>query len=154
MRSLTEATAKGVEVNKDSHQATGNRASFEALPTSGVALLTSFRRDGYGVGTPVGIKREGGKVYFATRESTFKVRRIAADSRVTLAPCTRGGHPTGPAVEGVARRLVGEEAERFFGHTGLWGRLWMLVYKLTSPDDRWIAYEVSPAKDSSSRGST
>ncbi|MGB3632498.1 MAG: PPOX class F420-dependent oxidoreductase [Rubrobacteraceae bacterium] len=134
------------QVTKDSYWAKGNREVFEALPASGVALLTSFRRDGHGVGTPVGIRKEGGKAYFATRESTFKVRRIAADPRVTLAPCTRRGEPTGLAAEGVARRLVGKEAEQVFRSTGLWGRLWMLAYGLTSPGDRWIVYEVSPVE--------
>ena len=138
-------------MNENNYQAKGNREPFEALPKSGVALLTSFRRDGRGVGTPVGIEQEDNKAYFATRESTFKAGRIAADPRVTLAPCTRRGRPTGAAVEGAARRLVGDEAENFFGRTGLWGRLWMLVYRLISPGDRWIVYEILPAEDSTHR---
>lgn len=139
-------------MTENSCPTTSNRETFEALPASGVVLLTSFRRDGQGVGTPVGIRLQDGKAYFATRKSTFKVGRIAADPQVKLAPCTRSGELTGPATEGIAWRLVGEEAERFFGRVGLWGRLWMLAYKLISPGDRWLAYEVSPSEEPAPQG--
>jgi uncharacterized protein (TIGR02246 family)/PPOX class probable F420-dependent enzyme len=121
--------------------------SFIPLRGFKTALLTSFRRSGQAVGTPVGIIVAADKVYFATRASTGKVKRLRHTSRVTLAPCTRAGKPTGAAIAGTARRLEGAEAapvERLFFNS-LWGRLWQTVFRLLRPHDPWIVYEVAPA---------
>ncbi len=139
--------------NKDAAdaRADADRETLGVLRASGVALLTSFRRDGRGIGTPVGIRLGDGKAYFTTRESTWKARRIANSPRVTLAPSTSGGRVTGPTVEGVARRMEGQEAELALRRAGLWGRMWILLYKVLAPGDRWIPYEVSrPAEDGGS----
>src|SRR4030095_15228515 len=88
---------------------------FAPLRASRIALLTSFRRNGHGVGTTVDIAVVDGKVYFTTRLSTGKARRIASNPEVTLAPCTQRGKATGPTVAGVARRLEGLEAEKVHG---------------------------------------
>src|SRR5262245_41631810 len=85
--------------------------SFAALPTKGVALLTTFRRSGEAVPTPVEIRVRSERVYFTTWSTTGKVKRLAHTPGVTLARCTRMGKPTGPSVAGVARRLGGAEAE-------------------------------------------
>ena len=128
---------------------------FAALQTSRVplrsfqtALLTTFRRNGQGVATPVGIIGTD-TVYFATRASTGKVKRLRHNPHVALAACTRAGQPTGPAIPGIARRLVGAEAapvERLFAGS-LWGQLWRSVYRLLRPHDPWIVYEVTPDHD-------
>src|SRR5262245_24764604 len=100
--------------------------SFAGLPAKGVALLTTFRRSGAGVPTPVEIRVRGERVYFTTWSTTGKVKRLAHTPGVTLATCTRFGKPTGPGVAGIARRLDGAEAEEVstdFGK-GLWARLW------------------------------
>ena len=120
-------------------------SAFAALPTAGVALLTTFRRSGQGVPTPVEIRVRGERVYFTTWSTTGKVKRLAHTPSVTLARCTRMGKPTGPSVSGVARRLDGTEAEAvsaYFGK-GLWGRLWDQIYRLRG----WqaVVYEVAPA---------
>jgi PPOX class probable F420-dependent enzyme len=122
----------------------GDRKKLEPLRASSVALLTTFRRDGRGVGTPVGIRLGSGKVYFMTRESTGKVKRMAKSPRVSLSPCTSSGEVIGPTVEGVARRLEGQEAELALRYASLRGRGWMLLYKVLAPGDRWIPYEISP----------
>jgi hypothetical protein len=59
---------------------------FTALQVSNVALLTTFRRNGQGVETPVGIRFAEGNVYFTTWSTTGKVKRLARNPRVTLAP--------------------------------------------------------------------
>jgi PPOX class probable F420-dependent enzyme len=118
---------------------------FAALPTAGVALLTTFRRTGEAVPTPVEIRARGGHVYFTTWSTTGKVKRLAHTPNVTLARCTRMGKPTGPSVAGFAQRLDGSEAgaaSAYFGK-GLWGRLWDQIYRLRG----WqpVTYEVTPA---------
>src|SRR5215469_18894083 len=86
------------------------RNLFTALQVSIVALLTTFRRNGQGVETPVGIRLAEGKAYFTTWSTTGKVKRLARNPRVTLAPFTKMGMKViGPTVEGMARSLEGDE---------------------------------------------
>ncbi len=59
--------------------------AFMPLHTSRTALLISFRRNGQGVSTPVGIRLADGKAYFTTWSTTGKVKRIANNSLVALA---------------------------------------------------------------------
>jgi PPOX class probable F420-dependent enzyme len=118
---------------------------FTALQVSNVALLTTFRRNGQGVETPVGIRFAEGKVYFTTWSTTGKVKRLARNPRVTLAPFTKMGMKVvGEAVEGTARRLEEVEVKEVSTHfkPSLWDRMWNLIYRLR----RWqaIHYEVSP----------
>ena len=83
--------------------------SFAQQPT---ALLTTYRRDGSPVGTPVHVAVEGERAYFRTWNTTAKLTRIARNPHVELAPSTLGGKPTGPAVQATARVLEGDEARR------------------------------------------
>ena len=122
--------------------------AFAALPAKGVALLTTFRRSGQGVPTPVEIRVRGERVYFITWSTTGKVKRLAHTPGVALARCTRMGKPTGPSIAGVARRLDGAEAEAvsaYFGK-GPWARLWNQIYRMRG----WqpVTYEVAPADTS------
>ncbi len=118
---------------------------FTALHVSNVALLTTFRRNGQGVQTPVGIRFAGGNVYFTTWSTTGKVKRLARNPRVTLAPFTKMGMKViGEAVEGTARRLEEAEVEKLSAlfKPSLWDRMWNLIYRLRG----WQAIhcEVSP----------
>jgi uncharacterized protein len=129
---------------QQTHQATAQSQAFIVLQASNVAFLTTFRRNGQGVGTPVGIKVAGGKAYFTTWSTTGKVKRLARNHYVTLAPfAKRRRKVIGPTVEGMARRLEPAEVERLSGlfARGLWGRMWNWIYALRG----WqaISYEVS-----------
>lgn len=122
--------------------------AFAALPAKGVALLTTFRRSGQGVPTPVEIRVRGERVYFITWSTTGKVKRLAHTPGVTLARCTRMGKPTGPSVAGFARRRDGAEAgavSAYFGK-GPWARLWNQIYRMRGW--RPVTYEVAPADTS------
>ena len=99
-----------LEAMRSTHLPEREHNGFTALQVSNVALLTTFRRNGQGVQTPVGIRFAEGKVYFTTWSTTGKVKRLARNPRVTLAPFTKMGMKVvGEAVEGTARRL--EEVE-------------------------------------------
>lgn len=76
------------------------------------ARLTTFRRDGRPVHTPVNIAVDGRRVVFRSYASAWKCRRLGHDSRVILAPCDWRGKPTGPGAPGRARQLEGVEDER------------------------------------------
>ena len=74
--------------------------------------LTSFRRDGTPVATPVWFVTEGDRVLVMTSPSTGKVKRIRHDPHVTLATCSARGKAKGPALEGTAAILPDSETER------------------------------------------
>ena len=72
------------------------------LPTSTYVSLTTFRRTGVPVSTPVWAAPDGDTLVVCTRTDSGKVKRLRHTTRVTLAPCTFRGQVEGPAVEGVA----------------------------------------------------
>jgi PPOX class probable F420-dependent enzyme len=75
-------------------------------------LVTTYRRDGRPVGTPVSLAVDGDHVYLRSFEQAGKTRRIRHIPRVEVAPSTARGRPTGPAVQATARRLEGAESRR------------------------------------------
>jgi PPOX class probable F420-dependent enzyme len=122
--------------------------TFAPLKVSDVAQLTTFRRNGEGVSTPVGIQFANGKLYFSTWSTTGKVKRLARNPRVVLAPFTKMGMKViGPSVEGTARLLSEGEAAAVPLKKTLWGRLWNGIYRLRG----WqtMLYEVLPVEEKS-----
>ncbi|MEV6650887.1 PPOX class F420-dependent oxidoreductase [Streptomyces sp. NPDC051219] len=81
--------------------------NLEELARSPYVSLTTFRRDGTPVATPVWVVSDGTELYVWTKTDSWKVKRIRNNSRVTVAPCdVRGRIPEGTqAVEGTARLL-------------------------------------------------
>jgi uncharacterized protein len=71
-------------------------------------LVTTFRRDGTPVATPVWAAREGEALLVWTVGDSGKVKRIRRDGTVTVAPCTVRGKPTGEAVPARAELLGAE----------------------------------------------
>jgi PPOX class probable F420-dependent enzyme len=74
--------------------------------------LTTFRKTGVGVPTPVWFGEEDGKLYVMTRGNMGKAKRIRNNPRVKLAPCTIRGKVTGPEFAATARVLPPEEHQR------------------------------------------
>jgi PPOX class probable F420-dependent enzyme len=71
--------------------------------------LTTFRKSGVGVATPVWFGEDAGKLYVMTRSDMGKTKRIRNNSQVTVAPCTIRGKVTGPVSKAVARILGSED---------------------------------------------
>ncbi|MFK0236988.1 PPOX class F420-dependent oxidoreductase [Streptomyces vinaceus] len=69
--------------------------------------LTTYRKDGTPVATPVWAVADGGELYVWTRSDSWKVKRIRNNGRVAVSPCdVRGRVAEGAAVlEGEARLL-------------------------------------------------
>ncbi|MFD6230465.1 PPOX class F420-dependent oxidoreductase [Streptomyces sp. NPDC060232] len=86
---------------------------LQELGNARYVSLTTFRKDGTPVATPVWAVADGGELYVWTRSDSWKVKRIRNDGRVTLAACdVRGRVEEGaPVVEGRAR-LLDEEGLR------------------------------------------
>ena len=76
---------------------------IQTLAKSKYLSLTTFRRDGTPVATPVWLAQDGDDLVVVTQTSSAKARRLRNDSRVLLAPCDMRGRPTGDVVDGIAR---------------------------------------------------
>lgn len=73
--------------------------------------LSTRRRSGTEVSTPVLFVAEGNRVFIWTSVLSGKARRIRANSEVTVAPCDMRGEVTGPSVAGVAK-VLGSDASQ------------------------------------------
>jgi PPOX class probable F420-dependent enzyme len=109
------------------HDATALRpaaAPAPVIPAGGLAplagqravLLTTYRRDGTPVGTPVHVVVEtsagerAAVAYVRTFEPSGKMKRLRRRTEVEVAPCTLRGRVTGPSVPARARILTGAES--------------------------------------------
>ena len=75
------------------------------LATLGAAKylsLTTYRKDGTPVATPVWLVRDGQTLRVITQADSGKAKRIRANSQVLLAPCDARGNLKGDAVAGTA----------------------------------------------------
>ena len=75
-------------------------------------LLTTFRRDGTPVPTPVSLAVDEDRAFIRSPGTGGKVKRMRREPRVEVAPCTARGRQTGPSVPAVARPVRGEDAQR------------------------------------------
>ncbi len=73
--------------------------------------LTTFRKSGKPVATPVWFVEKESKICVWTQSNSGKMKRLRHNSKVTLAPCTIGGKVVGPTVEGLARIVSPQEME-------------------------------------------
>ena len=125
--------------------------AFDPIATARTILLTTYRRDGTPVGTPVSIAVDGDRAFVRSFEKAWKTRRIAGNPVVAIAPSTAKGRATGPAVQARARRLDGAEAQRAARllarkHPLLHGVLVPLAHRLgRSRSGRTVHFELTPA---------
>ena len=76
---------------------------FSDLDQEKYMTLTSFRKTGEAVVTPVWFAQSKGVIYVGTGISAGKIKRIRHTERVTLAACTVSGKVTGVEIDGRAR---------------------------------------------------
>jgi PPOX class probable F420-dependent enzyme len=74
--------------------------------------LTSFKRDGAGVATPVWFVAENGRLLVETDADSYKAKRIRRNASVTVALCTASGKLLGDPVPALAEFLPEHERER------------------------------------------
>jgi PPOX class probable F420-dependent enzyme len=67
--------------------------------------LTTFRKNGAAVPTPVWFGEEADRLYVMTRSDMGKTKRIRNNPQVRVAPCTIRGKVTGPEFPALARIL-------------------------------------------------
>lgn len=87
--------------------------AFTDIGASKYVLLTTYRRDGRAVSTPVWIlPAPEGELAVWTGAETGKIKRIRNNGRVTIAPCTVRGQVTG-ATTGAQARIGGPDDNRW-----------------------------------------
>lgn len=103
----------------------------EALRSHKYCLLTSYRRSGEPVNTPVWFGIGDGRIFVRSGAADGKVKRIRRNPRVRVTPCTARGKPLGLPMAGVARVLDPSEWVRaegaLRGHYGLGRKLYRLL---------------------------
>lgn len=83
---------------------------FDALEGHQFIRLTTFRRSGEEVSTPLWFENWDGRLYATTPTDSGKMKRIRNNPRVVLAPSGARGRPRGESIEGLARQLSYGEA--------------------------------------------
>jgi uncharacterized protein len=113
--------------------------------------LTTYRRDGRPVTTPVWVAALDDKLYVVTAKTTGKARRVGATSRVRFAPCNmKGTEILGAWQEGTGR-IVQDEARRRQALAALQRKygwqlsLAMLVYRLRGNYRERVVLELTPS---------
>ena len=110
-------------------------ADLEALFPGRYLSVTSFKRDGTGVATPVWFVSDGSRLLALTDVHSWKVRRMRHEPRVLVAPCRANGKLRGEPVPARVELLTAttdlERVQRLLHERyKLSYRLVMLVYRL------------------------
>jgi PPOX class probable F420-dependent enzyme len=72
--------------------------ALESFEGRWAVLLTTYRRAGTPVGTPVNIAVDGGRAFVRTFDVAWKLRRGRNNPEVEVATSTWRGEPTGKAI--------------------------------------------------------
>ncbi|MGR8007310.1 PPOX class F420-dependent oxidoreductase [Streptomyces hypolithicus] len=89
---------------------TSDQDLLAVLGRSKYVSLTTYRRNGTAVATPVWVATDGSQLYVWTRADSWKVKRIRNDQRVVVTVCDMRGRVEdgAPSAGGTARLLDGE----------------------------------------------
>ncbi|MBK8030519.1 MAG: PPOX class F420-dependent oxidoreductase [Chloroflexi bacterium] len=119
---------------------------FKSLSGQAFMCLTTFRKSGEPVPTPVWFAGDTKKVYVMTQANAGKVKRIRNNAQVEVAPCTSRGDLLGAAVEAMARILppdqVSEAKAALTQKYGWQKRIFDLMNRMRGKDMLYI--EVTP----------
>ncbi|WP_433206576.1 PPOX class F420-dependent oxidoreductase [Dactylosporangium sp. CS-047395] len=89
-------------------------SSVEEIERAGYVSLTTYRKDGTPVATPVWHAVHGGEVFIISVADAWKVKRIRNNAQVELTPCNVRGtiKPGATPAAGTARLLDAEGTEQ------------------------------------------
>jgi uncharacterized protein len=89
----------------------GMASEVDRLTAGKYVLVTTFRKNGTPVPTPVWVVRDGDELVIWSAVDTGKIKRIRNNATVELTACDMRGTPSGPSVTGEARILDAERTE-------------------------------------------
>jgi uncharacterized protein len=102
--------------------------------------LTTYRKSGAPVATPIWFAENDGKLYVMTRNDSWKYKRIRNNPRVTVAACSMRGKVTGPEFSGRARILAPEEWRQ--ARRALTRKYWLARLPFWSKKNEYLEIEV------------
>ncbi|PZT71220.1 PPOX class F420-dependent oxidoreductase [Streptomyces sp. SW4] len=122
-------------------------ATRTRLGTGKYLLLTSYRRNGTPVATPVWVVPDGDALGVWTAADSFKVKRIRNRADVLVGPCDFRGNPTGDQVPATAEICDPDTTARYrrliARKYGLTGRLTLLGSRLRRGLDGTVGLRVT-----------
>ncbi|MGW5664938.1 PPOX class F420-dependent oxidoreductase [Streptomyces sp. NPDC003758] len=125
-------------------------ALLDQLGTGKYLLVTSYRRNGTPVATPVWVVRDGDALGVWTAADSWKVKRIRARSDVLVGPCDVRGKPTGEQIPATAEICDAAATARYrqliARKYGLVGRLTLLGSRLRRGEKGTVGIRVTPAQ--------
>lgn len=123
--------------------------TIEDLSAEQYVCLTTFRKNGTAVPTPVWAAADGDALVVWTQADSGKVKRIRGNPGVVVAACDMQGNTRGEQVEGSARELSAGETERvrrlIVKKYGLTARALMLGSRLRRGREGTVAIRIAPA---------
>ena len=122
------------------HYDTSSDSAFAALGEEQFLSLTTFRKSGERVSTPMWVAREGDALIMFTPQASGKVKRLRNSPRVELRPCNRMGRVKDGVepVAGVAEVLTDEVSLEHA--TGMLRRKYGLGYRVVMGIERLIKF--------------
>lgn len=125
-----------------------NSEAIAAMVKSHNVSLTTFRKDGRPVATPVGGVVSDNTLYILSYTDTGKLKRLRNNSRVTVAPCDSAGVlPAGAQIIEGAGRILDEaetrKAYRLMARKTPLARLAHAWYAVRRKPDPWVGIEVT-----------
>jgi PPOX class probable F420-dependent enzyme len=117
---------------------TSSDSAFAALGDEQFLSLTTFRRSGECVSTPMWVGRDGDALIMFTPEASGKVKRLRNSPRVDLRPCNRFGRVKDGVepIAGMAEVLTDEDSRE--RATGIIRRKYGLGYRVVMGIERLI----------------
>ena len=103
--------------------------------------LTTFKRDGSPVRTPVWFAEQNGRLYFMTRNDSWKYKRIRNNPQVTIAPCNMRGTVCGPEISARARILPAVEWQAAL--QAIKRKYWLMRFPFWSKKNEFLEIEIS-----------
>lgn len=121
--------------------------SFQNLLNHKFTRLTTYRKNGQAMPSPVWFAQEGEKLFIVTQNDSGKIKRIRNNPQVLVEPCTGSGKVLGEAAKGQARILdtnASKHADDVLNRKYGWQKaLFGLMWKVRGTT---VAYlEITPA---------
>ncbi len=128
---------------------TTSAAPLTLLGSEKYVSLTSYRRSGDPVATPVWVVPDGDALAVWTALGSGKIKRIRRNSQITLAPCTMRGAVTGAPVPARANLLPAEQIPRILSlirkKYGLIGRFYVWLSLRRGSIERTVGVRITAA---------
>ncbi|MEV6319998.1 PPOX class F420-dependent oxidoreductase [Nocardia sp. NPDC051787] len=123
--------------------------TWNEMSQSKFVLLTTFKKDGTPVGTPVWVAPDGDRTVIWTNSKAWKVKRIRRNPDVTLQVCDGRGRPKSEEVlAGNARMLDADGTQRVrdvvADKYGVIGKLAIRGHKLLRGADASVGIAIDP----------